>query len=296
MNNFPVKFFAHHVQTDVEQNRMKKIEQELKIIRNKIVDSFQSSVSYHSEVQHDLLPDLTEDEKKSFYCTIKDELSKRGFTVRGKCTDGQLSLIIFSNAPRTVEMDRILKQYVDQSGRRSRSSSVGGQIKQENTPVSAKELARSNTFSTINTERKQSESDIAPETREAKPRSNSLKGRNISSTFKSKIPIIQSSSSSNLKSKQQSTSVPTTPSSSRISASTSAPSTPLSATGRKSTISLKTANSKSEEPVKYEKDIDNLSTHSESDESFNNEITMDFIMNKLKKANERRQNKNKEHV
>jgi hypothetical protein len=273
MNNFPVKFFAHHVQTDVEQNRMKKIEQELKIIRNKIVDSFQSSVSYHSEVQHDLLPDLTEDEKKSFYCTIKDELSKRGFTVRGKCTNGQLSLIIFSNAPRTVEMDRILKQYVDQSGRRSRSSSVGGQIKQENTPVLTKELSRS---SITITERKQSESNVTPETREAKPRSNSLKGQNISSTFKSKIPIIQS--------KQQSTSVPTTPSSSGISASISAPSTPLS------TMYSKTANPKSE------KNMDNMSTHSESDESFNNEITMEFIMNKLKKANDKKQNKNKEHV
>jgi hypothetical protein len=42
---------------------------------------------------------------------VKDELQQRGFVVRGKISGNTLSLIMFSNAPRTNEMDKILKSY-----------------------------------------------------------------------------------------------------------------------------------------------------------------------------------------
>lgn len=111
MEQFPAQFSAAKIQHDVIQNRMKKIEQDIRILRKKIVKSFQHNVKYHSEVTHALLPDLTEEEQKGFYCMVKDELQQRGFTVRGKIAEGVLSLIIFSNVPRTNEMDRVLRQY-----------------------------------------------------------------------------------------------------------------------------------------------------------------------------------------
>jgi hypothetical protein len=61
-----------------------------------------------------MLPDLSDEEQKAFYCMAKDELQQRGFTVRGKITSGVLSLIIFSNIPRTNEMDRVLRLYSDE--------------------------------------------------------------------------------------------------------------------------------------------------------------------------------------
>ena len=111
MEKFPTKFSAQKIQSDIVHNRRKKIERDLKLVRKKIVQSFQGSVTYHSEVIHEMLPDLSEEEQKSFYCSIKDELKQRGFTVRGKIENKQLSLIIFSNIPRTNEMDKVLRHY-----------------------------------------------------------------------------------------------------------------------------------------------------------------------------------------
>lgn len=75
------------------------------------MQSFQGSTLYHTEVSHELLPELSDEDQKDFYKIIKDELEVRGFTVKGKINNGIISLIIFSNTPRTSEMDRILKLY-----------------------------------------------------------------------------------------------------------------------------------------------------------------------------------------
>jgi hypothetical protein len=111
MEQFPSSFVAQKIQSNIVNNRFKKIEQDMNALRKKIVKSFQGSVHYHSEVSHEMLSDLSEDEQKNFYCMVKDELQQRGFVVRGKIVGNVLSLIMFSNAPRTNEMDRILKQY-----------------------------------------------------------------------------------------------------------------------------------------------------------------------------------------
>lgn len=111
MEQFPSSFVAQKIQSDVVNNRLKKIEQDMKALRKKIVKSFHGSVHYHSEVTHEMISDLSEEEQKNFYCMAKDELQQRGFVVRGKITGNVLSLIMFSNAPRTNEMDRVLRQY-----------------------------------------------------------------------------------------------------------------------------------------------------------------------------------------
>lgn len=111
MDNFPSSFMAKKVISKVNYYRLKKIEDDMKSIRRKIVKSFQSNIHYHSEVTHDMLPDLTDEEQKNFYCMIKDELQQRGFVVRGKILGNKLTLIVFSNTPRNIEMDRVLKQY-----------------------------------------------------------------------------------------------------------------------------------------------------------------------------------------
>ena len=115
MEQFPPSFHAQKVQHEVVANRVKKIEQDLKCLRKKIVKSFTVSVHYHSEVSHEMLPDLSEEEQKNFYCMVKDELQQRGFIVRGKISGNNLSLIMFSNAPRTNEMDKVLKSYSESS-------------------------------------------------------------------------------------------------------------------------------------------------------------------------------------
>lgn len=132
MEHFPSSFQAQKVQNDVVANQIKKIEQDLKILRKKIVKSFHGSVHYHSEVSHEMLSDLSEEEQKNFYCMVKDELQQRGFVVRGKISGKTLSLIMFSNAPRTNEMDKILKSYSEDhqnnetSDKGSRSSTPEG--------------------------------------------------------------------------------------------------------------------------------------------------------------------------
>ena len=131
MEHFPSSFQAQKIQHDVVANRIKKIEQDLKCLRKKIVKSFHGSVHYHSEVSHEMLPDLSEEEQKNFYCMVKDELQQRGFVVRGKISGNNLSLIMFSNAPRTNEMDKVLKSYSedhhgDPSDTDSRSSTPEG--------------------------------------------------------------------------------------------------------------------------------------------------------------------------
>ena len=115
MEHFPSSFQAQKIQHGVVANRIKKIEQDLKCLRKKIVKSFHGSVHYHSEVSHKMLPDLSEEEQKNFYCMVKDELQQRGFVVRGKISGNNLSLIMFSNAPRNNEMDKVLKSYSDSS-------------------------------------------------------------------------------------------------------------------------------------------------------------------------------------
>jgi len=122
MEQFPPSFQAQKIQHDVVVNRIKKIEQNLRLLRQKIVKAFHGNVHYHIEVSHEMLPDLSEEEGKNFYCLVKDELQQRGFVVRGKITGHVLSLIVFSNAPRTNEMDRVLKAYSDDEGNDSRSS------------------------------------------------------------------------------------------------------------------------------------------------------------------------------
>jgi hypothetical protein len=111
MESFPTIFVATKVSTDVIQNRHKKIEQDMKILRQKIVNSFQGRTQYHTKIKHQLLPDLNESEQREYYKIIKKELEERGFTVRGEISNGIISLIIFSHAPRTNEMEKILKQY-----------------------------------------------------------------------------------------------------------------------------------------------------------------------------------------
>jgi len=111
MDTFPSTFVATKIQSDVISNRLKKIEQDIKCFRQKIVQSFQGATLYHTEVSHELLPELSEDDQKDFYRIIKEELEVRGFIVKGKINNGMISLIIFSNTPRTSEMDKVLKLY-----------------------------------------------------------------------------------------------------------------------------------------------------------------------------------------
>lgn len=113
MDSFPSTFVAVQVHINIAANRLKKIEQDLKCLRKKIVDSFQGQTRYHSEVTHNFLPDLSEEEQKHFYKIIKEELEERKFTVRGKINNDMISLVIFANTPRTHEMDRILKAFSD---------------------------------------------------------------------------------------------------------------------------------------------------------------------------------------
>ena len=349
MDTFPMKFFAQNVQTDIEQNRMKKIDQELKIIRNKIVDSFESSVSYHSEVQHDLLPELTEDEQKGFYCMIKEELSQRGFAVRGKCTNGQLSLIIFSNAPRTTEMDRVLKQYGgDPVSSRSRSSSID-----RSKPTQTKPKVQSLPTTTIHRPIVTKPVVYQPpiklpitlpplkprvNTASGKPpianqpqmrvRSNSVQGRSEqksittdTKTFKSKIPLIQPSTARGVGSSAGKV----------LTKTVSAPSTPLSTSSklvRKNTevpAAIETTDdtmhtSTSENTLAYHNHHHHHHNHHHHNHRHNeidpiekegsigkegsvvdmnttgSELNMKFIMEKLKKANEKRIEKNKANV
>lgn len=113
MDSFPTSFNASKVQVDIAANRLKKIEQDMKSLRKKIVDSFQNQTNYHSEVIHAIAPDLSEEEQKDYYKIIKEELETRGFTVRGKMNDNVLSLVVLSHTPRTHEMDKILKAFSD---------------------------------------------------------------------------------------------------------------------------------------------------------------------------------------
>jgi hypothetical protein len=140
MDSFPSSFVAKKVKTVVVSNRIKKIDQDLKCLRTKIVESFQGNVMYHSEVTHNMLPDLSDEEQKAFYCMAKEELQQRGFTVRGKITSGVLSLIIFSNIPRTNEMDRVLRLYSDEGS--GETLSVGSVPTSPNSTSSGHEVKK----------------------------------------------------------------------------------------------------------------------------------------------------------
>lgn len=334
METFPNKFFARNVQSDIDQNRVKKIEQELRIIRNKIVDSFQSSVSYHSEIQHDLLPDLSEDEQKGFYCMIKDELSQRGFTVRGKCSNGQLQLIIFSNEPRTSEMDRVLRQTSEtipnSSIKKSRSSSVDAHVirpRAASTPSSSS-VSSSSSLSNRSTPSKppgpgsrirsssvqKSSPGMAKSSRTVStPASPSL--HNSVLQTKSRIPVFQkhpTTKTTAATTTKCSISKPTSSSSSPSSLS-SLPSLHL-----KSSSSMSLSTQSSQEAPKLpspsppslttslpQEPLFLVSTHTideqtwltspaeKADLNTSIELNMDFILERLKKANEKRQNANK---
>jgi hypothetical protein len=116
MENFPDTFVATKIQIDVTMNRRRKIELDMKRFREKIVKSFEENTVYHAEVSHRLLPDLSDDEQKECYAAVKKELEDRGFTVRGKLFNNAISMVIFSNSPRTNEMDKVLKQYSEKEG------------------------------------------------------------------------------------------------------------------------------------------------------------------------------------
>ena len=340
MDSYPNKFFARNVQSDINLNRLRKIEDELKIIRNKIVDSFQTSVSYHSEVHHDLLPDLSEDEQKSFYCMIKDELSQRGFTVRGKCGDGQLHLVIFTNEPRTTELDRVLRKKPEamSTSTRSRSSSVDAHTDRRRTGVTsaipklpgaavslkpASQQVSKNRSASLQGRRNSLQNSVLQG-------SSSLSSLSSISSTKSKIPILQQHALA-----KRPLSQPSTPSNFRktqttkyrqepqktpaskatmlevgLSSHTMATTTPVVVDSSPSTAAVTiTATA----PVVVDSSpstaavtttatapvvVDSLpsTTPVDSNLSCQTELNMDFIFDRLKKANEKKHGGNKVHV
>lgn len=118
LDKFPKTFVARKIKTNIAGNRFKRIEQDMKRFRKKIVDKFNTSVKYDIRVTHELLPELTEDEQKEFYNIMKTDLKNRGFTVRGTITGGPrqrvITFIIFTNKPKSSEIHRVLKEYEEQ--------------------------------------------------------------------------------------------------------------------------------------------------------------------------------------
>lgn len=274
MEQFPSSFLAQKIQSNVVSNRLKKIEQDMKALRKKIVKSFQGSVHYHSEVSHEMLSDLSEDEQKNFYCMVKDELQQRGFVVRGKIVGNVLSLIMFSNAPRTNEMDRILKQYSEDH--------------EDKTPEPKQSLSVPNSPSKP-TGLKSKIPSVPKTPKVKKIRSSSIPTGDKSKKQLSRIPRLQTQTlKSNVRSSSvptltpQSTSVPpinttnTSEMSDRSDSNTSASSikhTPLSPQPPQSTPLPNSP--KTNQPHQLH-------------QSQSADLNMDFIMSKLKQANLRR--------
>jgi hypothetical protein len=195
MEQFPSSFVAQKIQSNIINNRFKKIEQDMKDLRKKIVKSFQGSVHYHSEVSHEMLSDLSEEEQKNFYCMVKDELQQRGFVVRGKIVEKTLSLIVFSNVPRTNEMDRVLKQYSEDH--------------EDKNPESKQSLSVPNSPSK-STERKSKIPSVPKTPKVKKVRSSSIPSGDKAKKHLSKIPRLQTQTATHtLKQNVRSSSVPT---------------------------------------------------------------------------------------
>ena len=113
MESFPGSFHAAKVEMDVVQNRYRKIEQDMKKFRKKIVEAFRDCTVSHIEVSHELMNDLSETEQKEFYKILKDELEQRQFVVRGKLENNIITFIIFSKYLSSIETEKVLKNYTD---------------------------------------------------------------------------------------------------------------------------------------------------------------------------------------
>jgi len=300
MENFPSSFMPKNVISKVNYYRLKKIEDDMKCIRKKIVKSFQGNVNYHSEITHEMLPDLSEEEQKNFYCMIKDELQQRGFIVRGKIQENKLTLIVFSNTPRNIEMDRILKQYSEEfSDTSSNASSEHQVIHPSSVPSSPKSAksplitsskirksstlksypnSRSNSTSRSNSRSVSRSSTISRSSTSSKPKTKTERKSS------SKIPRLKPITHGNAKEKSNTsqtpkTITPTTPIKHDI-----IPQDPTSQSNIDSHVLVDQTQTREE--VKL---VDTIQNPTSSQEFTPQKLNMDFIMEKLKKAN-RKQN------
>ena len=280
MEQFPSSFVAQKIQSNVVNNRFKKIEQDMKVLRRKIVKSFQGSIHYHCEVSHQMLSDLSEEEQKNFYCMVKDELQQRGFVVRGKIVENVLSLIVFSNAPRTNEMDRVLKQYSEDH--------------EEKTSESKQSLSVPNSPSK-STERKSKIPSLSITPRIKKVRSSSIPtgGGDKAKKQLSKIPRLQTFSATHtLKQSARSMSVPTlTPQSISVSPINTTSMLEMSNRSDSITSASSTKNTPlSPQPPQSNPLPDSPKTNQphQLHPSQSTDLNMEFIMNKLKHANLRK--------
>lgn len=330
MENFPSSFMAKKVISKVNYYRLKKIEDDMKSIRKKIVKSFHGNVHYHSEITHDMLPDLTEEEQKNFYCMIKDELQQRGFVVRGKILGNKLTLIVFSNTPRNIEMDRVLKQYSEDMSDASSDHSSTHSLERNLSIDLQKNASTINHSSSVPNSPVASTKKLKPSgpsrqiSGSARPVSASTSSRTASRTVSRSVSRSNSRSSSNSvsrksfsKSERKVSKIPRVkPRSSSFTKSTSDKHSDLKTASKKSQINhplssetiqhppVNVLSQSVDSPVLMDQSSDSptivlseIQPKSEIPNTSENDgtpqkLNMDFIMEKLKKAN-RKQNTTK---
>jgi hypothetical protein len=267
MEAFPANFVATKIHTDVTLNRLKKIENDMKSLRKKVVESFNGKTAYHTEITHTIAPDLSEEEQRNYYKMVKEELESRGFTVRGKIAANTVTMVVFTNAPRTNEIDRVLRAYSNE-----KEDNTGGEDAEISSLQSPKSQSTSSTpkSPTPSTPQQPSCKSPTPPTQQPSCKSpNPLTSSTTSSTSNANVPKQRPTSPPVLVRRSSTTVVLTDPPAAKI--TTTPVTTPVTTS---STVPVTTSNTASliTSPATSTPPAPNSNT---------NEINMDFIKERL---------------
>jgi hypothetical protein len=115
MDQFPDLFQATKIHVDVSLNRGKKIEEDVTVLRKKIVKAFKNLTQYYVEISHDFVSEFTLEDCRNCYLQIKRELEGRGFVVKGKFQDHALKMLVACINPRNMnhKWNLIFKKFLE---------------------------------------------------------------------------------------------------------------------------------------------------------------------------------------
>jgi hypothetical protein len=115
MDKFPDLFQATKIHVDVSLNRGKKIEEDVTVLRKKIVKAFKNLTQYYVEISHDFVSEFTPEDCRNCYMQIKTELEGRGFVVKGKFQDHALKILVACINPRNMnhKWNLIFKKFLE---------------------------------------------------------------------------------------------------------------------------------------------------------------------------------------
>lgn len=131
MESFPSGFVAHKVFIDVAERRNRKLKEDLKALRQAVVNEFKKTTDFFVVVKHEFHCEIDEQQRKECYNNVKTELERRGFFVKGHFVGLRSVRLLISSVkhkPNDHKWNQEIKRFARKhtSSVTSRRSSVSG--------------------------------------------------------------------------------------------------------------------------------------------------------------------------